>query len=485
MRKNLILLAAYLACFGPLAAIDAGISINRMCSPTNPYLEIQTYLVGSTVTFDSLETGGWQASVFLTIIIEQSDSLIAGERLELKSPVTDGQRKDFLDFRRYKLKPGTYALTLEITDAADETNKKEYQAEIDLPVWPDTPMLCDGMLLSSVEKSDNVESPLYRHGLLMEPLPFNFYGRGANTLHVYSEAYGMDQSGYDRGLMLIKIEKLEGSNAIQKAQAFQVIRPAEVYPILQSMDIGKLPSGNYQVVLELRNPTNELIHQRTIPFQRANPLVDMEATEEQMADFDLTQEFVGELDTDTLRYALLAMMPVMNHFEQTTADLLVKDKELRPMRMFVFSYWARQRPEDPAGAYEQYMEVARAVDRTFNAGFRNGFESDRGYIYLKYGQPNNITRVDTDPVAPPYEIWSYDFIKRTGQANRRFVFYNPTLAAGDMVILHSDVIGEINNPQWQLELYRDAQDDMPDNFIDGTAPADGYNRNAGRIFSDY
>ncbi|MEM8584015.1 MAG: GWxTD domain-containing protein [Bacteroidota bacterium] len=468
-----------------LSAIDAGVSLNRMCSPTGPYLEVHTYIVGSTVAFDSVAADSWQASVFLTIIIEQGDSMIVGERLALNSPITAGDPINFIDFRRYKLPAGTYNLQLEITDAANEANKQNYEIEVELPDWPSAPTLADGMLLSSVETSSDSENPLYRHGALMEPLPFSFYGRGANTLHVYTEAYALDESGYDRALMLIKIEKIEGSNFIQKAQAFQAIRPAQVSVILQSMDIANLPSGNYQVVLELRSPTNELIETKKIPFQRANPLVDMALVEEELSDFDLTQEFVGQLDTDTLRYAILAMMPIMNHFEQSTGDLLIRDMELRPMRLFVFSHWAARRPSDPEGAYNEYMHVARAVDRTFTAGFRNGFESDRGYTYLKYGQPNDITRVDTDPVAPPYEIWSYDFVQRTGQGNRRFVFYNPSLAGGDFILLHSDVIGELNNPQWQIELYRDAPDDLPGNLIDGTEPSDNFNRRAGRIFSDY
>ncbi|MEM6879584.1 MAG: GWxTD domain-containing protein [Bacteroidota bacterium] len=485
MNRLYTSLVAALIFYLPLSALDAGVSINRMCSPTGPYLEIHTYIVGSTVQFDSLETGGIQAAVYLTLIIEKGDSLVKGERLMLSSPVSEDGPIDFIDFRRYKLPSDTYNLIVEIEDVADENNKRAYEVELELPSWPESPSLSDGMLLASVQASNDIQNPLYRHGVLMEPLPFSFYGRGANTLHVYAEAYGLDATEYDRALMLIKIEKLEGSNVIQKAQSFQAIRPAQVAVVLQSMDIGNLPSGNYQVVLELRSPSNELIEIRRIPFQRANPLVDMAAAEEEMADFDLTQEFVGQIDADTLRYAMLAMMPVMNHFEQTTAEIILRDRELRPMRLFVFSYWAKQRPSNPESAFNEYMQVARAVDRTFTAGFRNGFESDRGYTYLKYGQPNDITRVDTDPTAPPYEIWSYDFVQRTGQGNRRFVFYNPTLAAGDFVLLHSDVTGEINNPQWQLELYRDAPDDMPANRLDGTEPADNFNRRAGRIFNDY
>lgn len=483
--RLLLQLFLTMASLNAVYAIDASIALNRLATPTGPYLEVHSFIVGSTVTFDSTDQATQlQAQVLMTIIIQRGDSIVVGERLALNSPLVE-RPTDFLDFRRYRLNPGTYQVSIELEDLALTTNRRRYETEVSLDPWPEQVGLSDAFLLADVSPNAEESDPLFRHGLHMEPLAFNFYGRGANTLGVYSEVYATDVSSMDRVLIFVKIEEQSAGNIRQLAQSFQVKPAAPVIPILQQMDISELPSGNYQAVVEVRSPENELVSRREIPFQRANPLVDMRRREEELSNFDMELEFVGDLSADTLRYSLLAITPLLPQTDITTVDAITRELNEPAMKMYLFSFWAKQNPSNPAAAYNAYMEVAKAVDRTFASGFRNGFETDRGYIYMKYGEPNDITRVETDPVAPPYEIWSYDFIHLTGQNNRRFVFYNPSLAAGDFILLHSDVIGERNNPQWQVDLYRDAPADGPDDYFQGTEVKDNFGRQADRIFRDY
>jgi len=133
------------------------------------------------------------------------------------------------------------------------------------------------------------------------------------------------------------------------------------------------------------------------------------------------------------------------------------------------------------------MNVARAVDRTYASGFGYGFESDRGYIFMKYGKPSDVIRVEDDPSAPPYEIWSYNDFPKTRQSNVKFLFYNPSLATGQFVMLHSTAYGEVNNPQWERQLYIDAPvgSFSDGDFIQGTGVNDGVGRRARRLFEDF
>ena len=95
-------------------------------------------------------------------------------------------------------------------------------------------------------------------------------------------------------------------------------------------------------------------------------------------------------------------------------------------------------------------------------------------------------QVEEDPSAPPYEIWSYNEFPQTLQNNVKFIFYNPSLAPGDFVLLHSTARGELNNPNWERDLYKNAPNQQDSgNFIDGTGVQDNFNRNAGRFFRDY
>jgi len=131
------------------------------------------------------------------------------------------------------------------------------------------------------------------------------------------------------------------------------------------------------------------------------------------------------------------------------------------------------------------MEIAKAVDKTYQRNVGFGFESDRGYIFLKYGKPNNIVSVEDEPTAPPYEIWIYNYLEETKQTDVKFLFYNKTLAANDMQLLHSTVRGEYSNPRWELELYGNDPNTASINQIDGRNASPGFNRRAREYFTDF
>ena len=90
------------------------------------------------------------------------------------------------------------------------------------------------------------------------------------------------------------------------------------------------------------------------------------------------------------------------------------------------------------------------VQRLFKTNIRDGFETDRGRVYLQYGPPSNVIVRENSPSDYPYEIWRYDKIKV--YSNKRFIFYNPDLVNNTDRLLHSDMIGELKNSSWPLEL---------------------------------
>ena len=130
------------------------------------------------------------------------------------------------------------------------------------------------------------------------------------------------------------------------------------------------------------------------------------------------------------------------------------------------------------------MEVAKAVDKLYADGFGYGFESDRGRIFIKYGRPNDVIKVDNEPSAPPYEIWFYNDFPQTNQADVKFLFYAPELGI-NYRLLHSTVRGEINNPRWQLELYNAVPNEVSgSNYIDATGVQPNNNRRAAEYFNE-
>lgn len=485
MTFRLLFCLAGLGLATSLKALDASISFARFDSPEQAYIEVYLHLAGQSVTYEPVSDSTFQAAVNVLILFEQAGEIVKYDHYKLNSPASLGPA-DFLDLKRYALSTGDYTLAVIVEDAADSTNVREYRTDFRMDFPEEGLAQSDIQLLASAQPASET-GPLVKNGIQMEPLPYHFYGRGANVLTFYHEIYRSDQVFEGDFMVSYHVQRMENGEPNSVMIGHKRMSPAAVNPLLLQLDISNLVSGNYQLLVEVRDRERRLIGDKRLAFQRSNPLLDAEQLEATLAQVTLEEEFVGDLNAEELRYALLAITPHLPQRDVSLVDAYLRNEadSLRAQRMYLFSFWARERPADPYGAYLEYMEVAKAVDNMFQSGFRNGFETDRGYVYLKYGQPDDMVRNEAEPSAPPYEIWSYNKIDRTNQNNVRFIFYNPSLAPEDFVLLHSDVIGERQNPQWQMELYRSAPGDHPDDYFMGGDVQDNIGRRATRLLRDY
>ncbi|WP_020539220.1 GWxTD domain-containing protein [Lewinella cohaerens] len=481
--KNLFFLAFLLMLSVPLSALDASLSFARFNSPQGTYVEVYLHVSGQTVTTVEQSDSTVQGAVDILVFFEQGERIIKYDKFRLLSPV-GAYIVDFIDLKRYPLPEGDYKLRVEVTDANLPEETRRYSADLSLD-FPEAELAqSDIQLLAAVEPA-TAPGPMVKNDLLMEPLPFNYYGRGANILTFYHEVYNSDQAIAQPFVVSYRVDKMENGVAETLMLAHKRQDPATVNPLLLRMDISDLPSGNYQLVVDVRNRERALLSTRSMMFQRSNPMVDAQNFEEAMATVTIEEEFVQDLTPEELEYSLRAISPLLPQSDVELVDIMLRNDSLRAQRMYLYGFWLRENRTNPEQIYKEFMEVAAAVDQMFQSGFRHGFETDRGYMYIKYGQPNDISRSENEPSAPPYEVWSYNEIERTNQNNVRFIFYNPSLAADDFILLHSDVIGERNNPQWELELYRDSPSEHPGNYIDGEKVNDNIGRQARRLLSDY
>jgi GWxTD domain-containing protein len=200
---------------------------------------------------------------------------------------------------------------------------------------------------------------------------------------------------------------------------------------------------------------------------------------------DLKYTFVYDLPSDSLNYFLRAHVPIVNSNILPALNYIINDSLESPKRAFIFQYWNEVYKDRAASNFEKYMEVAKSVDKEYYNTVGHGFQTDRGYIFLKYGRPNNILPVEDDPAAPPYEIWFYNYLEYTGQSNVKFLFYCPTKVNNHYDLLHSTCRNERNNPQWEIELYKNSPNEIMGNSIDATGVQDNWGRMAKRYFNQF
>lgn len=480
------LCAVLLALLLPFAghALDAGVTCVVYATPDKPYLEINIEIAAATVTFKRVDSLHLQAGVETVILVKKGDAVINFEKYRLNSPLV-GIPQALLDVKRLSVQPGEYQLEITFQDIYDPENNRVFKSPVSVDLGAGI-FLSDLLLLRSY-KPDKSDNPFVKNGFFLEPLPFTYYDRTSTTLAFYAEIYNANKSLTEESFLVrYFIEQELGNGATNLISiGSQQKKTAPINALLVPMDISKMKSGNYSLTVELRNGLNEMLAKRKVYFQRSNPFLEIQETE--ITEAVMEKQFVSELNEENLRYSLRAIAALLEGDDTEALKSVLKGTDLKSMRYFLFRHFVKIDPNNPEQAYLAFMQVAGAADKQFNSGFRRGFETDRGRTYIRYGRPADLIRVEDDPSAPPYEIWVYYDFPRTKQKNVKFLFYNPSLAGEDFILLHSNARGEINNPRWERELYkRNAGEQYEgDNYHDATSMQRNLGRNARAFFEDF
>ncbi len=486
-NKHTLLLALLLALLAnSAAALDAGITHTVYATPEKTYLEVNIEIAAGSVTFRRVDSIHLQAGVETLILVKQGDQVVNFEKYVLTSPLV-GIPQDLLDVKRMFLPAGDYTLEIVLQDVHDPENKKSFTKPLRVGLG-NSVYITDLLLLRSF-RPDESDNPFVKNGYFLEPLPFAFYDRKATMLAFYAEIYHSDKAFPDGNYLVRYLIEQELGNGAKTliSSGSQRKKASTIDALLVPMNISKMKSGNYTLTVELRNETNELLATRQVVFQRSNPFLDMDLAKTELTEEMVEKQFVTDLNEENLRYSLRAISPLMLGDDSEMLKNVLAGSDLKAMRFFLFRHFVNQNPNNPELAYIEFMKVAGAADQQFRSGFRHGFETDRGRTYIRFGRPDDLIRIEDDPSAPPYEIWVYYNFPQTKQRNVKFLFYNPSLAGEDFILLHSTARGEINNPRWEVALYgRNAGNQIEgDNYQDASSMQRGLGRNARTFFESF
>jgi len=345
-------------------------------------------------------------------------------------------------------------------------------------------MLSDILILGKLKKAET-DHTMAKNGYYMKPLSFNFASQKLQQLDFYIETYfpnNIEAIDY-----FLQYNIMEGFitdiNSKPLLSKYKKLTTNTVEPLILSFPLSNLRSGDYHVRVNIIDKHKNSLCSRSINFIRSNPEADIAYLESYNETLD--NSFVNNIKKDELEYILKAHVPVTEQHQISTLSELIRSNKTKSQKQFIFQYWKSKTSTNPEEAFKKYMEVASAVDKMFYSNVGFGFQSDRGYIFLKYGKPSSVITVDTEVDAPPYEIWYYNYLSLSKQTNVRFLFYNPSLAHNDFRLLHSTCLGEKINPAWETELYKSVPKERIGNTVDATQVVENTNRNARRYFNEF
>lgn len=419
-----------------------------------PYVETYLKIFGPSAEYVKTTRGTFQASLEVTIIFKKGDKIVDFRKYNLLSSEVEDTTKGqthFIDQQRIPLPYGVYQLELSIKDNHTKEAPVEVSKVLALEYNKTDLKFSDFQFIESFQatKTDNI---LSKSGFDLVPYVGDFYPEAVKTITFYTELYNLDKKIGANQDFIYKyyLESFENNFSLGDFSKFQRQKANTVNPILASLPITELPSGNYNLVVEARDRNNELIELSKIFFQRSNPGIQINLTDIQGV--DITSTFAEKITSlDSLKFYLLSLGPVATMIEIQFAKNVTSTTDIPQMQKFLYNFWKIRNDKNPEAEWNRYKDQVLMMEDAYKTKIKHGFETDMGRIWLKYGAPDQVEENKHEPNAFPYIIWKY-FHLTADQNNKRFLFYNPHLVGTEYMLLHSDARGEIYNPYWQYEL---------------------------------
>lgn len=478
--KTILIFALLILSIRPLSAqtsdIRAELGIARFVAPDDgAYIETYLLLKGNSLQPAEADNGSFYSEVAIIMKLSKGSEVVFEDAYRVKGPILeDGQMADFIDQQRIALKDGTYDLEITIHDVhrQDVSPSKVFQ-ELKVVSKGRAVQMSDIQLVSSFSKSTEV-TPLTKAGFDLVPYTSNFYPQIKEELIFYFEVYNTDKKvGADGEFLLnIFVENADDGSLAGNLRQYFKRNGAPVIPVLHSFPLKHIPSGNYNIVVELRDKKNELLEGGKFFFQRSNPMEVALAQEDSLVDnnlMDLSNTFVAAYNRiQELKHHVRCLIPIATQNEVTYINRRINYNDAEMMKRFLYNFWTRRYPHTASEEWRKYLEQVRKVNESYSNNLTIGYESDRGRVYLQYGPPNAMTDSYFEPNTYPYEIWHYYRLEasdlRAPQSNRRFVFANMS-GAGEFRLIHSDADNELYNARWHFDLQKrnEANIDLDEN----------------------
>jgi len=419
-----------------------------------PYLEIFSFINGKTVTYVLNEQGKFQAAVHITVQAFLGDSLINKlDYILLSESFTDSMastKPNFGDIQNLKLLNGEYLLRFSVCDIYADLKPIYYTDMVVLHYPEDSVSLSDISLYKNISRGQKGDI-FDKYGFSREPLFYGFAPESMYNLPFSCEIYNTNLvAGEDNIIVKSYITCFENNLMPYPEARFTThMRAKPVNVVVGDIGIAKLPSGNYNLIVEVLNKDSVLLATNSYFFQRSNPRLTLSLDD--INSVRVENSFVDKIQ-DTLKLVeyVKFLYPISTPIEKEFYTTKLNKIPSEILKKFLYAFWLKRDPANPEKAWLDYLAKVNYVNKEFGCKLVQGYRTDRGRVYLQYGPPNSIFESPYDAHAYPYEIWHYYYC--VDQSNVKFIFYNTDLVSNDYELLHSDKRGEVHDPFWQIKV---------------------------------
>ncbi|MEW6412429.1 MAG: GWxTD domain-containing protein [Candidatus Zixiibacteriota bacterium] len=346
------------------------------------------------------------------------DSYTQDKRVFVESEI---RAKSIYDYRtnqvNFELEPGKYEVKLVLSDPnSAESVTQDFKVKLEYH-HEKYPRLSDIQLVQSVASAGEQETKFDKGGYTLVPSVSHRYGTSdALTLYYYFEIY---QGREDSDSVLVETSLRHATKGMLYRDSLTVPFEDGVARQFREISMDKLRPGEFKLDINLQGPRDKRFDNKTKYF-------DLVWSERSMLLYDY-ESIINQL----------SIISLPGDLEE------LKQQETYEDRLAAFNmFWARRDPTPGTNENETKTEFYRRVQvANENFGYlrKSGWRTDRGRVYIVYGEPDQIDDYPFQPNSYPYQEWYYYreakyrkfvFVDETGDGDYRLIYPYDGLGIG-------------------------------------------------------
>ncbi len=335
---------------------------------------------------------------------------------------------------------GRYFVRLTATDAFDAENKIVITDSLIVNNYDsEKPLLSDIELAYGIKKSNEKKSSFYKHTFEVIPNPELIFSYLKPEVFYYFEIYNVDKTLSDSLVLFIELFSGDGQSLYKKKA--QLGKQNEAIVKVGQIVMSEFPTDSYLLRASVADVDGKFAFSTIKKFFFVNPSVKKKSKVNFTGVTDAKFGGLSETECDKL------FREVQYLTTKKEKNLYESLKTVEEKRRFLADFWKKRDklPDTERNEFmEEYFRRLDYVNKRFRTKTKAGYLTDRGRVYLIYGEPDEIDRYPYSVNAKPYEIWYYHSI----EGGVVFVFGDLT-GIGDYRLLHSTKRGELYDSNWR------------------------------------
>jgi GWxTD domain-containing protein len=406
------------------------------------YLEISTQIYSNMTTLRR-DSAGFHGNVRLNISIRNTNdtSYIISDEFLVPIEHTDslslGKNKMLVHKSIYTVGCGSYSVFVSARDDASANRHDSSKFIVEVTKRSSGVAVSDAELCSSISESMDQKDVFYKNTYRVVPNPNRVFGPGTvPLLYTYVETYNLDPSGMY--IISGELKDLRGQIKKNRTVRRRFSQP-NVVDVFQ-LNTNAVPSGKYDFVYSICDTLgHELARTQRQVFINNPNITDTTGSLSLVG----TDEF-GGMSIDEIRKEFRTAVYIARPDDRASFDKLTT---VEARREFLRKFWKRVESETTGQSVltrSEYLNRVAQTNERYRTPMKEGWRTDRGRVFILYGEPNEIERNPFPEDSKPYEIWFYRLL----ESGVKFVFIDNTFF-NDFVLVHSTKQGEIKNEAWQ------------------------------------